>query len=125
MYEQKLPIPHVYICFSSFSRGNGLAELDNDTLTCYGPGSVDSLDRNWGVQAAGAVTVIVFRFIEFGDIVSKAFTKIRSKFPSVTVSAQGHFVEKYKCIYDLYMLWIVQPLNHNFNINSSSAEHCN
>ncbi|XP_067940574.1 leucine-rich repeat-containing protein 49-like [Watersipora subatra] len=63
-------------------RGNGLAELDGDTLTCYGPGSVDSLDRNWGITAAGAVNTIVFKFIEFGDVVAKAFTKIRSKFPA-------------------------------------------
>ena len=72
-----------------FSRGNGLAELDGDTLTCYGPGSVDSLDRNWGINAAGAVTTIVFKFIEFGDVVSKAFIKIRSKFPSAHVSKKS------------------------------------
>lgn len=71
------------------SRGNGLAELDNDTLSCYGPGSVDSLDRNWGVQAAGAVTTIVFNFIEFGDVVNKAFSKIRTKFPAAHVSITG------------------------------------
>jgi leucine-rich repeat-containing protein 49 len=47
---------------------------------------VDSLDRNWGIQAAGAVTNIMFKFIEFGDVVAKAFNKIRSKFPSAHVS---------------------------------------
>lgn len=72
-----------------YSQGNGLAELDGDTLTCYGPGSVDSLDRNWGIQAAGAVTTIIFKFIEFGDVVSKAFNKIRSKFPAAHVSGQS------------------------------------
>lgn len=74
------------MCAVICSRGNGLAELDGDTLTCYGPGSVESLDKNWGIQAAGAVTNIVFKFIECGDIVSKAFNKIRSKFPSANVS---------------------------------------
>lgn len=63
--------------------------MDNDTLTCYGPGSVDSLDRNFGIQAAGAVTCIVFKFIEFGDIVTKAFNKIRAKFPAACVSTSA------------------------------------
>ncbi|XP_064618842.1 leucine-rich repeat-containing protein 49-like isoform X2 [Lineus longissimus] len=60
-----------------------LAELDNDTLNLYGSGSLEALDRNWGIQAAGAVTTVAFKFIDF-EIIAKQLHKIRARFPSVT-----------------------------------------
>lgn len=62
-----------------------LAELDNDTLYLYGPGSLDALDRNWGSQAVQAVSAISFKFIDFDDIVPQLY-KIRARFPSLLVS---------------------------------------
>ncbi|KAL4228191.1 Leucine-rich repeat-containing protein 49 [Mactra antiquata] len=60
---------------------NNLADLEGDTLTLYGSQSVEALDRNWGMQAAGAVTVIIFKFIDF-DEVCKHLHKIRTRFPA-------------------------------------------
>ncbi|XP_045156719.2 leucine-rich repeat-containing protein 49-like isoform X2 [Mercenaria mercenaria] len=60
---------------------NNLADLEGDTLTLYGPPSLEALDRNWGMQAAGAVTVIIFKFIDFEEI-SKHLQKIRTRFPA-------------------------------------------
>lgn len=62
-----------------------LAELDNDTLYLYGPGSLDALDRNWGNQAVQAVSAISFKFIDFDNIVPQLY-KIRARFPSLVVS---------------------------------------
>lgn len=62
-----------------------LAELDNDMLYLYGPGSLDALDRNWGNQAVQAVTAISFKFIDFDLIVPQLY-KIRARFPSLVVS---------------------------------------
>ena len=62
-----------------------LAELDNDTLYLYGPGSLDALDRNWGNQAVQAVSAISFKFIDFDNIVPQLY-KIRARFPSLLVS---------------------------------------
>ncbi|KAL9986928.1 hypothetical protein ACROYT_G001144 [Oculina patagonica] len=59
-----------------------LAELDNDTLYLYGPGSLDALDRNWGNQAVQAVQAISFKFIDFDNIVPQLY-KIRARFPSL------------------------------------------
>ncbi|CAH1797225.1 unnamed protein product [Owenia fusiformis] len=59
-----------------------LAELEGDTLNLYGTGSLEALDRNWGIQAAGAVTSVIFKFIDFDEIV-KHLHKIRARFPSV------------------------------------------
>lgn len=59
-----------------------LAELDNDTLYLYGPGSLDALDRNWGNQAVQAVNAISFKFIDFDSIVPQLY-KIRARFPSL------------------------------------------
>lgn len=59
-----------------------LAELDNDTLYLYGPGSLDALDRNWGNQAVQAVSAISFKFIDFDNIVPQLY-KIRARFPSL------------------------------------------
>ena len=50
----------------------------------YGPPSLEALDRNWGMQAAGAVTVIVFKFIDFDEIY-KHLPKIRTRFPATQV----------------------------------------
>ncbi|XP_060602364.1 leucine-rich repeat-containing protein 49-like isoform X6 [Ruditapes philippinarum] len=60
---------------------NNLADLEGDTLTLYGPPSLEALDRNWGMQAAGAVTVIIFKFIDFDEI-CKHLQKIRTRFPA-------------------------------------------
>ncbi|XP_033107999.1 leucine-rich repeat-containing protein 49-like isoform X2 [Anneissia japonica] len=60
-----------------------LAELDGDTLHLYGPGSLDSLEKNWGIQAAGAVTNVSFMFIEFDKVV-KHLHKLRVRFPNVS-----------------------------------------
>ncbi|XP_076103630.1 leucine-rich repeat-containing protein 49-like isoform X9 [Mytilus galloprovincialis] len=61
---------------------SNLADLEGDTLTLYGTQSLEALDRNWGMQAAGAVTHIIFKFIEFEDI-AKQLYKVRTKFPGV------------------------------------------
>ena len=63
---------------------NNLAELEGDTLTLYGNQSMEALDRNWGIQAAGAVTQIVFKFIDF-DEVCRHLHKIRTRFPATQV----------------------------------------
>ena len=62
-----------------------LSELEGDTLSLYGAGSLESLDKNWGMAAAGAVTTINFKFIDFDELI-KHLHKIRARFPSVHVS---------------------------------------
>ena len=59
-----------------------LADLDGEVLNLYGSGAIPALDRNWGVQAAGHVTSISFKFIDF-DHISPHFPKIRARFPNV------------------------------------------
>ncbi|KAM4743927.1 leucine-rich repeat-containing protein 49 [Anableps anableps] len=59
-----------------------LAELDGDTLRLFGLGALEALERGWGVQTAGAVTVITFRFINF-DAIVPALPRIRVKFPNL------------------------------------------
>ncbi|XP_021354460.1 leucine-rich repeat-containing protein 49-like isoform X1 [Mizuhopecten yessoensis] len=61
---------------------NNLADLEGETLTLYGAKSLEGLDRNWGMQAAAAITHILFKFIEFDDIV-KHLHKVRTRFPGV------------------------------------------
>ena len=63
---------------------NHLADLEGDTVTFYGAQSLEALDRNWGMQAAAAVTHIIFKFIDFEDI-AKHLYKVRTKFPGVQV----------------------------------------
>ncbi|XP_070206468.1 leucine-rich repeat-containing protein 49-like isoform X2 [Littorina saxatilis] len=60
---------------------NMVAELEEDKLHLYGPLALGAFDRNWGLQAAGAVTTIMFKFIDFDDI-CKQIHKVRSRFPS-------------------------------------------
>ncbi|XP_052795464.1 leucine-rich repeat-containing protein 49-like isoform X3 [Mya arenaria] len=60
---------------------NNLADLEGDTLTLYGAQSLEALDRNWGIQAAGAVLTIVFNFIDF-EFIGKHLHKIRTRFPA-------------------------------------------
>ena len=62
-----------------------LSELEGDTLTLYGWGALDALDKNWGIQAAGTITCIAFKFIDYDEI-SKVLHKIRVRFPNVNVS---------------------------------------
>ncbi|XP_037308620.2 leucine-rich repeat-containing protein 49 isoform X1 [Pungitius pungitius] len=60
-----------------------LAELDGDTLRLFGPGALEALERGWGVQTAGAVTVIAFRYINFNAILP-TLPRIRVKFPNLS-----------------------------------------
>ncbi|XP_061732605.1 leucine-rich repeat-containing protein 49 isoform X2 [Nerophis ophidion] len=59
-----------------------LAELDGDTLRLFGLGALEALERSWGAQTAGAVTVITFRYIQF-DAIVPTLPKIRVKFPNL------------------------------------------
>ncbi|MED6254876.1 hypothetical protein ATANTOWER_001435 [Ataeniobius toweri] len=61
-----------------------LAELEGDTLRLFGLGALEALERGWGVQTAGAVTVIAFRFINF-DVIVPTLPRIRVKFPNLSV----------------------------------------
>lgn len=86
------------VCFSRFvETGSGsvqslslseshLAELDGDTLRLFGLGALEALERGWGVQTAGAVTVITFRYINF-DAIVPSLPRIRVKFPNLSVSS--------------------------------------
>ncbi|MGH0136298.1 UNVERIFIED_CONTAM: hypothetical protein FKN15_020691 [Acipenser sinensis] len=60
-----------------------LAELDGETLRLFGLGSLEALERGWGVQTAGAVTAIAFRYIDY-DAIVPTLPRIRVKFPNVT-----------------------------------------
>ncbi|KAM7423701.1 hypothetical protein PAMA_000185 [Pampus argenteus] len=62
---------------------NHLAELDGDTLRLFGLGALEALERGWGVQTAGAVTVITFRYINF-DAIIPTLPRIRVKFPNLS-----------------------------------------
>ena len=65
-----------------------LAELEGDTLSLYGSGALEALDKNWGMAAAGAVTTIIFKFVDFDEI-CKHFHKVRARFPSTHVSLKS------------------------------------
>ncbi|XP_004628827.1 leucine-rich repeat-containing protein 49 isoform X3 [Octodon degus] len=58
-----------------------LVEVDGDTLSLYGSGALESLDRNWSVQTAGMITTVSFTFIEFDEIV-QVLPKLKMKFPN-------------------------------------------
>ncbi|XP_037689456.1 leucine-rich repeat-containing protein 49 isoform X1 [Choloepus didactylus] len=58
-----------------------LVEVDGDTLSLYGSGALESLDRNWSVQTTGMVTTVSFTFIEFDEIV-QVLPKLKIKFPN-------------------------------------------
>ncbi|XP_004687683.1 PREDICTED: leucine-rich repeat-containing protein 49 isoform X2 [Condylura cristata] len=58
-----------------------LVEVEGDTLSLYGSGALESLDRNWSVQTAGMVTTVSFIFIEFDEIV-QVLPKLKIKFPN-------------------------------------------
>ncbi|XP_029109214.1 leucine-rich repeat-containing protein 49-like isoform X1 [Scleropages formosus] len=60
-----------------------LAELDGDTLRLFGTGALEALERGWGAQTAGAVTVIAFRYIAF-DAIVPLLSRIRLKFPNLS-----------------------------------------
>jgi leucine-rich repeat-containing protein 49 len=65
-----------------------VAELEDDRLSLYGPLAMGAFDRNWGLQAAGAVTTIIFQFIDF-DHICKQIHKIRARFPATQVILNG------------------------------------
>lgn len=50
----------------------------------FGLGALEALERGWGVQTAGAVTVITFRYINF-DAIVPTLPRIRVKFPNLSV----------------------------------------
>uniref|UniRef100_A0A8C0CAT3 Leucine rich repeat containing 49 n=1 Tax=Balaenoptera musculus TaxID=9771 RepID=A0A8C0CAT3_BALMU len=58
-----------------------LVEVEGDTLSLYGSGALECLDRNWSVQTAGMVTTVSFTFIEFDEIV-QVLPKLKIKFPN-------------------------------------------
>ncbi|CAG5118268.1 unnamed protein product, partial [Candidula unifasciata] len=60
---------------------NMLEQIEGDTLSLYGSQSLEAFDRNWGIQAAGVVTVIIFKFIDF-DAIVRQLPKIRVRFPA-------------------------------------------
>ncbi|XP_023568457.1 leucine-rich repeat-containing protein 49 isoform X2 [Octodon degus] len=62
-----------------------LVEVDGDTLSLYGSGALESLDRNWSVQTAGMITTVSFTFIEFDEIV-QVLPKLKMKFPNSLVT---------------------------------------
>ncbi|XP_063044297.1 leucine-rich repeat-containing protein 49 isoform X2 [Engraulis encrasicolus] len=59
-----------------------LAELDGETLRLFGSGALEALERGWGVQTAGAVTTIAFRYVSF-DAIVPTLPRIRVKFPNL------------------------------------------
>eukprot|EP00106_Octopus_bimaculoides_P015658 XP_014783100.1 PREDICTED: leucine-rich repeat-containing protein 49-like [Octopus bimaculoides] len=61
---------------------NNLAELDDNSLAMYGIGSLEALDRTYGIPTAGSVTTILFNFIDFDEIV-KHLPKLKSRFPGL------------------------------------------
>ncbi|XP_059124012.1 leucine-rich repeat-containing protein 49 isoform X2 [Peromyscus eremicus] len=58
-----------------------LVEIEGDTLSLYGSGALECLDRNWSIQTAGMVTTVSFTFIEFDEIV-QVLPKLKMKFPN-------------------------------------------
>ncbi|XP_028926480.1 leucine-rich repeat-containing protein 49 isoform X1 [Ornithorhynchus anatinus] len=58
-----------------------LVELDADTLSLYGAGALECLDRTWSGLSAGAVSTVSFSFVEFDDIV-QVLPKLKMKFPN-------------------------------------------
>ncbi|KAF6131284.1 leucine rich repeat containing 49 [Phyllostomus discolor] len=62
-----------------------LVDVDGDTLSLYGSGALECLDRNWSVQTAGMVTTVSFTFIEFDEIV-QVLPKLKMKFPNSLVT---------------------------------------
>nr|KAF6392776.1 leucine rich repeat containing 49 [Pipistrellus kuhlii] len=63
------------------SHDTHLVDVDGDTLSLYGSGALESLDRNWSIQTAGMVTTVSFTFIEFDEIV-QVLPKLKMKFPN-------------------------------------------
>lgn len=86
-----------------------LVELDGETLSLYGSGALECLDRNWSVQTAGMVTTVSFTFIEFDEIV-QVLPKLKMKFPNSLVNT---FLWKY--------IWIVLHYNCVFRPKPASA----
>lgn len=58
-----------------------LVEIEGETLSLYGSGALECLDRNWSVQTASMVTTVSFTFIEFDEIV-QVLPKLKMKFPN-------------------------------------------
>lgn len=58
-----------------------LVEIEGETLSLYGSGALECLDRSWSVQTASMVTTVSFTFIEFDEIV-QVLPKLKMKFPN-------------------------------------------
>ncbi|KAK2539262.1 leucine-rich repeat-containing protein 49 isoform X5 [Columba livia] len=58
-----------------------LVEVEGDTLSLYGAGALECLDRNWSAQTAGIIVTVSFMFIEFDEIV-QVLAKLKIKFPN-------------------------------------------
>ncbi|KAM5292361.1 leucine-rich repeat-containing protein 49 isoform 2-T2 [Ctenodactylus gundi] len=58
-----------------------LVEVEGDTLSLYGSGALECLDRSWSVQTAGVIATVSFTFIEFDEIV-QVLPKLKMKFPN-------------------------------------------
>ncbi|XP_029431137.1 leucine-rich repeat-containing protein 49 isoform X2 [Rhinatrema bivittatum] len=58
-------------------------ELEGDTLSLYGSGALESLERSWSLQSSGTITTLFFTFIDFDEIV-QVLPKIKIKFPNVS-----------------------------------------
>ncbi|XP_063955816.1 leucine-rich repeat-containing protein 49-like isoform X13 [Lytechinus pictus] len=80
--QRKLPTPDLLANITPDEVCH-LAELEGDTLHLYGPGSLDALDKNWGVQAAGSITTVSIKFVDFNKV-AKHLQKIRLRFPNVS-----------------------------------------
>ncbi|XP_070543525.1 leucine-rich repeat-containing protein 49-like isoform X2 [Ptychodera flava] len=91
-----------------------LAELEGDTLHLYGPGSLEALDKNWGIQAASAVSAVSFKFINFNEI-AKHLHKIRSRFPNVSTILFG--AANISCFQHINALSVLRRLD-NLTISS-------
>ncbi|XP_030832513.1 leucine-rich repeat-containing protein 49 isoform X3 [Strongylocentrotus purpuratus] len=80
--QRKLPTPDLLANITTDEVCH-LAELDGDTLHLYGSGSLDALDKNWGVQAAGSISTVSIKFVDFNKV-ARHLQKIRLRFPNVS-----------------------------------------
>ena len=69
---------------SSLNQSHHVCEIVGEVLNLFGDGALEAFDKNWGLQAAGVVTNIHFKFLDF-DYISRTIHKIRVRFPNVQV----------------------------------------
>uniref|UniRef100_H2YWU8 Leucine-rich repeat-containing protein 49 n=1 Tax=Ciona savignyi TaxID=51511 RepID=H2YWU8_CIOSA len=90
-----------------------LAEIDGENLQLFGPGALDSLDKNWGTQASNTVTTITVQFINFDDLCNY-LVKIRNKF----ANAQNLVLKEV----NLHSLQQLNALSHLKRLESLAVE---